>query len=166
MIPANTPGPTMVTSISAQMSELIERDDTMMKSASGRARLALGVVLRAAQYATGIATRMPIAVPSVAMLSVSQSGRHSFAMKPQSGGTMRAARSAAWTGASSTNGQMVLSEMSCQHTRKIEAPKSHAAHIASCTAGARRRQTLASATIATTIISSTAAKSRSNTLPA
>ena len=48
-MPANTPGPTMVTSISAQISELIERDDTMMNSATGRTSATLGVVLRAAQ---------------------------------------------------------------------------------------------------------------------
>ncbi len=39
----------MVTSISAQISELIERDDTMTNSAKGRTRATLGVVLRAAQ---------------------------------------------------------------------------------------------------------------------
>ena len=48
-MPANTPGPMMVTSISAQISELIERDDTMMNSAIGRTNATLGVVLRAAQ---------------------------------------------------------------------------------------------------------------------
>ena len=39
----------MVTSISAQISELIERDDTMTNSATGRTNATLGVVLRAAQ---------------------------------------------------------------------------------------------------------------------
>ena len=48
-MPANTPGPTIVTSISAQISELIERDDTMMNNARGRTKATLGVVLRAAQ---------------------------------------------------------------------------------------------------------------------
>ena len=48
-MPANTPGPIIVTSISAQISELIERDDTMMNSATGRTSATLGVVLRAAQ---------------------------------------------------------------------------------------------------------------------
>ena len=43
------PGPIMVTSISAQISALIERDETMMNSASGRTTTTLGVVLRAAQ---------------------------------------------------------------------------------------------------------------------
>ena len=49
MMPANTPGPIIVTSISAQISALIERDDTMMNRAIGRTTLTLGVVLRAAQ---------------------------------------------------------------------------------------------------------------------
>ena len=49
IMPANTPGPTMVTSISAQISELIEREATMMNSAIGRTNVTLGVVLRAAQ---------------------------------------------------------------------------------------------------------------------
>jgi hypothetical protein len=39
----------MVTSINAQINELIERDDTMMNSAAGRMNATLGVVLRAAQ---------------------------------------------------------------------------------------------------------------------
>ena len=42
-------GPMIVTSISAQISELIERDDTMTNSAAGRINATLGVVLRAAQ---------------------------------------------------------------------------------------------------------------------
>ena len=48
-MPANTPGPMIVTSINAQISELIERDDTTTKSATGRTKATLGVVLRAAQ---------------------------------------------------------------------------------------------------------------------
>ena len=36
MVPANTPGPMMETSSSAQISELMERDETMMNSATGR----------------------------------------------------------------------------------------------------------------------------------
>ena len=55
-----------------------------------------------------------ITVPSVAMLSVSQIGRHSSWIEPQSGGTMRAPRSAACAGASETNAQIVLSEISSQ----------------------------------------------------
>src|SRR6516164_4671120 len=113
-MPASTPGPMMVTSINAQISELMERDDTMTSSAAGRINAALGVVLRAAHEATGTASMMPIAVPSVAMLMVSHSGRASARMKLQSGGTMRAARSAACAGASVTKAQIVLSEISCQ----------------------------------------------------
>ena len=48
-MPASTPGPRMVTSSSAQISELIERDETMISSAIGRTNTTLGVVLRAAQ---------------------------------------------------------------------------------------------------------------------
>jgi hypothetical protein len=113
-MPANTPGPMMVTSIRAQISELIERDDTIMNSATGRTSATLGVVLRAAQYARGIARTTEIAVPSVAMLMVSQSGRPRFATKRQSGGTIRIARSAACVGASVTKAQIVFSEISCQ----------------------------------------------------
>ncbi len=75
-MPASTPGPSTVTSSSAQISELIERDDTMISSATGRTNRTLGVVLRAAMNATGTATRMASRVPSVAIASVSQSGRH------------------------------------------------------------------------------------------
>jgi hypothetical protein len=57
---------------------------------------------------------IPIKVPSVAMLMVSHIGRHSAWMKPQSGGTMRTARSAACVGASATKAQIVLSEINCQ----------------------------------------------------
>src|SRR5262249_27724269 len=48
-MPANTPGPTMVTSISAQISELIERDDTMMNGAPGGTGARLGGVWGGAQ---------------------------------------------------------------------------------------------------------------------
>src|SRR5262245_10213240 len=104
----------MVTSISAQISELIERDATMMNRAIGRTSMTLGVVLRAAQYATGTATMIEIAVPKVAMLSVSHSGRPNLSMNPQSGGTRRTARSTACAGASVTNGQIVFSEIKDQ----------------------------------------------------
>ena len=80
MMPANTPGPTMVTSISAQISELIEREETMMRSATGRTKATLGVVLRAAQKAVGTASTMASSVPRVAMLMVSHSGTQSSAM--------------------------------------------------------------------------------------
>ena len=42
--PASTPGPMIETSSRAQISELIERDETMIKSAMGRAIYRLGVV--------------------------------------------------------------------------------------------------------------------------
>ena len=80
MMPASAPGPMMETSSSAQMSELIERDETMMNSASGRTKATLGVVLRAARNATGSAMPMASSVPMVAMLSVSHSGHHSWSM--------------------------------------------------------------------------------------
>src|SRR5215471_2643530 len=111
-MPASTPGPTIVTSMSAQISELIERDATMTNRATGRTSAALGVVLRAAHQAIGTATTTASAVPSVAMLIVSHRGRHSTRMKAQSGGTMRAPRSAAWVGASVTKAQIVFSEIS------------------------------------------------------
>src|SRR5262249_20147580 len=113
-MPANTPGPMIVTSINAQISELIERDDTMTNSAAGRTNATLGVVLRAAQKATATAKIIPISVPSVAMLMVSHIGSHNAWMKPQSGGTMRTARSAACAGASATKAQIVLSEINSQ----------------------------------------------------
>ena len=78
--PANTPGPMIETRSSAQISELIEREETMMRSAMGRAIYRLGVVLRAAMKATGTAMMMPIIVPSVAMFRVSHMGHHSFSI--------------------------------------------------------------------------------------
>jgi hypothetical protein len=74
-IPARIPGPRIVTSSRAQMSELIDRDATMSSNAIGRTTSALGVVLRAARNASGSAGTMPSAVPSVAMLNVSHNGR-------------------------------------------------------------------------------------------
>jgi len=64
----------METSNKAQMSELIERDDTIINNAIGRTNLALGVVLRAAKKATGTAITMANNVPRVAILTVSQIG--------------------------------------------------------------------------------------------
>ena len=78
--PASTPGPMIETKSSAQISELIERLATMTKSASGRMSVALGLVLRAARKATGTAKMIPSRVPSVAMLSVSQSGHRRLSM--------------------------------------------------------------------------------------
>jgi len=110
-MPANTPGPMSVTSIRAQISALMERDDTMINNATGRITATLGVVLRAAQKAVGTASMIASAVPMVAMLMVSHIGRHRAAMKLQSGGTIRAARSAACVGASVTNDHIVLLEI-------------------------------------------------------
>ncbi|MNC97546.1 hypothetical protein D3C83_152410 [compost metagenome] len=62
------------------MSELIERDETMTKSATGRTNARLGVVLRAARNATGTPNAIASSVPSVAILSVSQSAYHSWWM--------------------------------------------------------------------------------------
>ena len=73
-MPASTPGPRIVTSTSAQMIALIEREETMISRPIGRTNLALGVVLRAVRKASGTATATARSVPSVAMLIVSQSG--------------------------------------------------------------------------------------------
>ena len=62
--------------IGEQISELMERDDTMTRSASGRTSHPLGVVLRAARNAIGTAMTIANKVPSVAIASVSHSGRH------------------------------------------------------------------------------------------
>ena len=61
-----------------QISALIERDDDDDAAARAAARAAtLGVVLRAARNASGVASTIASRVPSVAMLIVSHSGRHS-----------------------------------------------------------------------------------------
>ncbi len=65
----------MVTSMRAQSRELIERDEAMINSAIGRTNTECGVVLRAAQNATGTAMTMDIIVPRVAIFRVSQIGR-------------------------------------------------------------------------------------------
>ena len=74
-MPANTPGPMIAIKRSAQISELIDRVATMIRSATGRTRYRDGVVLRAARKATGTARIRAMIVPSVAMLIVSQIGR-------------------------------------------------------------------------------------------
>lgn len=76
-IPATCPGPMMATSSRPQMIELIEREATMTSSATGRTRVADGVVLRAARKASGTARTTASSVPRVAMLTVSHSGHHS-----------------------------------------------------------------------------------------
>jgi hypothetical protein len=78
MMPTSRSGPMMATRSNAQISELIEREATMMRRAMGRATPTLGVVLRAARNATGMASPMPSKVPSAAMLIVSQSDFHSW----------------------------------------------------------------------------------------
>ena len=67
----------MTTNNNAQIRELIERDAAIMNNAMGLTNTTLGVVLRAAQNATGTEIISAIAVPKVAMLKVSHKGRHS-----------------------------------------------------------------------------------------
>jgi len=56
---ARMPGPMIVTKSSAQISELMERDETIRSRARGRTSQTEGVVLRAAQKAIGTARTMP-----------------------------------------------------------------------------------------------------------
>ena len=58
----------------------MEREATIIKSASGLTNRVLGVVLVAARNATGTAIKMPSSVPRVAMLMVSQSGSQRLLM--------------------------------------------------------------------------------------
>ena len=66
-----------MTSSKAQMMALTDRDATITSNAKGRTNATLGDVLRAARNASGRARMIAIAVPSVAMFSVSHSGRQS-----------------------------------------------------------------------------------------
>jgi hypothetical protein len=77
MMPASTPGPRIATSRRPQISALIERDETIMRSATGRTKRMLGVVLRAARKPSGVPRRIARRVPRVAMLIVSHSGSQS-----------------------------------------------------------------------------------------
>ena len=86
MTPAKTPGPMIAIRRSAQISELIERDETITSRATGRMNSTDGVVFRAAMKATGTARQIAMSVPSVAMFSVSQIGRPSWVMYVQRGG--------------------------------------------------------------------------------
>ena len=70
----------MAISNSAQISELMDREDTITNSATGRTNAALGVVLWAAQKATGTASTTAIRVPRVAILMVSHTGSHNSSM--------------------------------------------------------------------------------------
>ena len=80
MTPANTPGPIMATSINAQINELMDLDEAMIKSATGLMRNTCGVVFRAAQKATGMAMKMAMAVPRVAMFNVSHMASQRLSM--------------------------------------------------------------------------------------
>ena len=80
IIPAKTPGPIIDTSKSDHIKELIEREETIIRRAIGRTNFLLGVVLRAARKATGIAINIAIIVPMVAMFMVSQRGFHNSLM--------------------------------------------------------------------------------------
>ena len=132
IIPASTPGPRIETKRRAQMSELIEREATMIKSARGRKKRVLGVVLRAAKNATGTAITVPSAVPKVAILRVSHNAHQRSLMDNQSGGTIRLPISSARFGASVTNSQIVSSVMiwkaqlikakSKTHAKKVSSP--------------------------------------------
>lgn len=68
------PGPTMVTNSSAQISELIDREATLMHSARGCSSQRIGDVLRAARNVIGTAISIPRPVLSVVIFSVSHSG--------------------------------------------------------------------------------------------
>ena len=112
--PAKTPGPIMAISSNAQISELIERVDTMISSAMGRINRRDGVVLRAARNATGTASISEKIVPKVAMFSVSQIGLPNWVMYSQRGGVARVQMSSAMRGASQTKNHVVDAEICCQ----------------------------------------------------
>ena len=80
----------------------------MMSKAIGLTINRLGVVLRAAQKATGIAKTTAQIVPKVAILMVSQSGCQSSLAYAHFGLAMRSPKSTACLGASKTNSQMVF----------------------------------------------------------
>ena len=63
-IPATTPGPIIDTRRRAQISELMDREETIISSAIGRINLVLGVVFRAAKKATGKAIIIASIVPT------------------------------------------------------------------------------------------------------
>jgi hypothetical protein len=136
-IPARRPGPMIATRRSAQISELIDREATMMNRAMGLRIAAEGVVLRAAMKATGTAMMTPPSVPSVAMLIVSQSGNQSSPKYSQRGGTMRPPISAACLGASATKNQIVSFVISCQHQTNSATSASHPPQSASRARGER-----------------------------
>ena len=106
-IPASTPGPKIATNNKAQINELMEREATMRNRATGRMKMALGVVLLAAKKATGTAINNPNKVPRVAMLMVSHKGHHNSFTDDQAGGIMREPMSLNCAGASATKAQIV-----------------------------------------------------------
>ena len=73
-MPAKTPGPTTATRSNAQITELIDLLETMQNKAKGLKNFLLGVVLFADKKANGIAIKVPIVVPIVAIFKVSQIG--------------------------------------------------------------------------------------------
>ncbi len=139
--PAKTPGPMIAIRSSAQISELIERVDTITSSARGRRNRCEGVVFRAARKATGTAMHRAINVPSVAMFSVSHRGRPSCVMYSQRGGVARVQMSFAMRGASETKNHVVAFDICCQHQRKAAAPMSHMPQCSRASVLFRRRQT-------------------------
>ena len=74
--PAKTPGPMIATNNKAQISELIERDETIIKRAKFRIIYLSGVVFLAAKNAIGMAIIVASTVPKVAMFNVSHKGTH------------------------------------------------------------------------------------------
>jgi len=114
MTPAKTPGPMIAINNNAQISELIERVETMIKSAIGLMTNREGVVLRAAINATGTARINENMVPKVAMFSVSQIGLPNCEMYSQRGGVARVQMSSAMRGASQTKNHVVEADIFCQ----------------------------------------------------
>ena len=72
--PAKTPGPIIAINKRAQISELIERVETIINKAIGLIINLEGVVFLAARNATGTAIINAKKVPSVAIFKVSQIG--------------------------------------------------------------------------------------------
>jgi hypothetical protein len=112
--PAKTPGPMIAISSNAQIKELMERVETIIKSAIGRAKKREGVVLLAARNATGTANIKEMIVPNVAMFNVSQIGRPSCVIYSHLGGVARVQISLAIRGASQTKNHVVEAEICCQ----------------------------------------------------
>ena len=84
-----TEGPKIATNNRAQIKELMEREATMIKRATGRTKPTLGEVLWAAKKAMGIAMNKPSKVPKVAIFRVSHMGHHNSCTEAQAGGIIR-----------------------------------------------------------------------------